>query len=89
MPPAPAACPELTHALGAFPDHALLVRRLFLADPSFRSACEDYRLALEGLTAFQRARSGEPRPEVDDYRRVVRELEAEMRVMILAVRDRA
>jgi hypothetical protein len=76
-------------ALEAFPDHAPLVRRLFLADRSFRSACEDHRLALQGLAAFEQVRSGEPRPEVDDYRRVVRELQAEMRDMIMAAQGRA
>lgn len=89
MPAAPLSSPELAIALEAFPDHALLVRRLFLQDPSFRSACEDYRLAREGLATFAPGRRGEHRPELDDYRRVVRELEAEMRAMILAARDRA
>lgn len=89
MPLASAASPDLTSALEAFPDLAPLVRRLFLADRSFRSACEDYRLARESLAAFERLRGGEPRPEVDDYRRVLRELEAEMLQMIHAARGRS
>lgn len=88
MPLAPAVSPDLTSALEAFPDLAPLVRRLFLADRSFRSACEDYRLAREGLAAFERLRGSEPRPEVDDYRRVLRELEAEMLHMIHAAQGR-
>ena len=40
MPPAPAAYPDLMSVLEAFPDHAPLVRRLFLADRSFRGTCE-------------------------------------------------
>jgi len=74
--------------LEAFPDLAPLVRRLFLADRSFRSACGDYCLAREGLASFERLRREAPCPEVEDYRRVVRELEAEMRDMIRSARGR-
>jgi hypothetical protein len=88
MPPAPAQSPDLASALDAFPDEAALVRRLFLADRAFRGACEDYRLAREGLESFERLRRDGPRPEVDDYRRLVLELEAEMRDMIRSARAR-
>ncbi|WP_137126311.1 hypothetical protein [Roseomonas sp. HF4] len=86
---ATAPCPDLESALDAFPEHAAFVRRLFLADRAFRSACEDYRLAREGLAAFGRLSNDTPRPEVADYQRLVRELEAEMRDMIHAARCRA
>ncbi len=89
MPPSPVPSPDLTSALEAFPEEVALVRELFLADRSFRGACEDYRLAREGLAAFERLRPGNPRPEVEDYRRLVRELEAEMRDMIQAARGRS
>ncbi|PWS36076.1 hypothetical protein DFH01_12775 [Falsiroseomonas bella] len=84
-----APCPELACALESFAEEAPLVRRLFLADRAFRSACEDYRLALEGLAAFRRLPDGRQRAEFDDYQRVVRELEAEMRDMIRAARSPA
>ncbi len=86
---APVPCPDLASALDAFPEHAAFIRRLFLADRSFRSACEDYRLAREGLATFGRLACETPRPEVADYQRLVRELEAEMRNMIHAARGRA
>lgn len=86
---ATATCPDLASALDAFPEHAAFVRRLFLADRAFRSACEDYRLACEGLATFGRLACETPRPEVADYQRLVRELEAEMRNMIHAARGRA
>ncbi len=89
MPIAPAISPDLTRALDAFPEDALLVRRLFLANRSFRSVCEDYRLARESLDTFERLRRDASRPEIADYHRVVRELEAEMRDMIQAARGRA
>lgn len=79
---------DLTKALDAFPDDAALVRRLFLADRFFRSACEDYRLAREGLDSFARMGREAPRPEVEEYRGVVLELEAEMRAMLGAARGR-
>jgi hypothetical protein len=86
MPPMPAPCPELSCALASFPEEAPLVRRLFFADRAFRSACEDDRLALEGLATFRRLGDGTRRPEVDDYQRVVSELEAELRAMVRAAR---
>lgn len=89
MSPAPASITDLSSALEVFPEDASLVRRLFLADRSFRSACEDYRLAREGLASFGRLQGDPPRPEVEDYRRLVRELEAEMRGMIRAAQGRA
>ncbi|MBP0463704.1 hypothetical protein J5Y09_07260 [Roseomonas sp. PWR1] len=88
MPSAPSHSPELAIVLDVFPDEAPLVRRLFLADPAFRSACEDYRLARDGLESFERLRREGPRPEVEDYQRVVRELESEMRGMIRSARGR-
>jgi hypothetical protein len=49
------AChPDLAMVLARFPAEARLIRRLFLADRTFRSACEDYRLAQDGLAAFER-----------------------------------
>ena len=81
--------PDLARAIAAFPEDVLLIRRLFLADRAFRSACEDYRLAREGLDAFARRQHDEPRPEIEEYQRLVRELEAELRDMINAVRGQA
>ena len=89
MPPATVQSPELACALDAFPGEAPLVRRLFLADREFRGVCEDYRLACESLASFEHLQRGGPRPEIEDYRRLVRELEAEMHDMIQAARGRS
>lgn len=59
-----------------------MIRRLFLADPTFRSVCEDYRLAAEALTAFRRRPDAATRPEIEDYRRVMAELEAEIAALV-------
>jgi hypothetical protein len=80
--------PDLARVIEVFPEDVPLIRRLFLADRAFRGACEDYRLACEGLHAFARRRHDEPRPEIEEYERLVRELEAEMREMINAARGR-
>ncbi|WP_198376125.1 hypothetical protein [Neoroseomonas rubea] len=75
---------ELDRVLARFPEHEALARHLFLTHPAFRSACEDYRLACEGLATFQRLAAHAPRPELGDYRRLVVELEAELRAMLRA-----
>ncbi len=51
MPKSPGTRPELDLILDIFPEDASLIRRLFLSDQSFRSACEDYAVArrLRGL----------------------------------------
>ena len=66
----------LAHVLGRFPEDALLIRRLVLADPAFRSACEDYALARETLTRFEAL--PEKPTEVADYVSVIAALEDEI-----------
>ncbi|WP_353471785.1 hypothetical protein PVT71_10775 [Salipiger sp. H15] len=67
------------HAIERFPDHAEAVRRLYLSDERFRAICEDLSLALSSLHHFERHPDAGRRPEIDDFREVLRELEAEMR----------
>ncbi len=78
---------ELDWVIARFPEHAALARQLFLTHPAFRSACEDYRLACEGLATFEDLATRAPRPELCDYRTVVRELESELRAMLDAAGD--
>jgi hypothetical protein len=75
---------ELVAVLSRFPAEARLIRQLFLADRAFRSACEDYRLAQDGLAAFERLSAATPRREVEEYRALVRELETEILAMVAA-----
>lgn len=77
--------PELKLVLERFPRQALLVRQLFMADHSFRSACEDYRLACDGLAKFGTTSSAPPSGEVEEYRTLVGELEAEITAMFRRV----
>jgi hypothetical protein len=62
-----------------FPERMELVRRLYLSDEQFRSICEDFSLSIASLRRFERRPDAHVRPEVDDYRTVLRELEDEIR----------
>jgi hypothetical protein len=77
---------DLEQALGRFPGDSVMIRRLFLADPGFRSLCEDYRLAAEALAGFRRRPDAAVRPEIGDYCRVMAELEAEIAALIQSKR---
>jgi hypothetical protein len=67
--------------LDRFPAKAALARRMFLSHPAFRGACEDYRLARQGLVRFETLAAQAPRSEVDEYRVLVHELESELLAM--------
>lgn len=56
-----------------FPTREFVVRRLFAADPDFRSLCEDYSVA---TSALERWKTDEAK--ADYYRHAVRELEEEI-----------
>lgn len=77
----PVPCPELARVLARFPGDAASIRDLFMADLSFRSACCDYLLACEGLAKFEAIPASGHRAEIEEYRILVRELEAELRSM--------
>lgn len=82
MPENSSARPALHCALARFPGKERLARRLFLMNPTFRSVCEDYRLAREGLVTFEQLAATEPRAELLEYRTLVEELEAELLRML-------
>jgi hypothetical protein len=60
--------------------HELL--RLSLKDPVFRSLCEDLCDAHDSLARFLSLSGIPERPEVAEYRAIIAELEAEVRVYI-------
>lgn len=76
--------PELDCVLARFPGRESAARRLFLMNPTFRSTCEDYRLARQGLVTFEQLAATGPRAELSEYRTLVRELETELERMIRA-----
>ena len=77
------ARPALERLSARFPEDAVRLRRRFLRDASFRMICEDYALALASLDRLRATPDGHNRPEVAEYRGVIRELEAEIREQLL------
>ncbi len=73
---------DLDCVFACFPGKEGLVRRLLLMSPVFRSTCEEYRLARTGLATFEKLAAAGPRPEVPEYRMLVKELETELARMI-------
>ena len=74
---------NLAPVLARFPESALLIRQLVLADQAFRSVCEDYVLARETLTRFEALPEAEKKPtEVADYVSVIAALEDELAASI-------
>lgn len=74
--------PELALVLALFPEQSLTIRKLFLRNESFRGLSEDYALARAALARFEALPDAGQRPEVPEYRAVIRELETEIAVML-------
>lgn len=68
----------LARAMARFPEAKAKLRTLALADPAFREVCEEYALAQQSLARFETRPDAAERPEVDDYRTVIAELEGEI-----------
>ena len=69
---------NLDAVIAGFPGKGQLIRRLCLSDPSFRSLCEEYGLARTSLARFERMNDAAHQPEIDEYRSIIRALEAEL-----------
>lgn len=59
-----------------------LIRELFLADESFRSACEDYALSNRMLSKFEAVTDGSRDIEIADYRSLRAALFEELKTII-------
>ena len=68
----------LAQAAARFPEAAGALHRLALTDPEFREICEEYALAQQSLAGFEARLDAADRPEIDDYRTVIAELENEI-----------
>jgi hypothetical protein len=68
----------LARAVARFPEAAAALCRLALTDPAFREICEEYGLAQRSLAGFEARPDAAERPEIDDYRTVIAELEIEI-----------
>ncbi|MTH61658.1 hypothetical protein [Paracoccus litorisediminis] len=69
----------IEHVIQRFPDRAKIIRRLYLRDERFRAICEDMEMAVASLKRFEARPDAVLRPEVDEYRHVLVELEEELR----------
>jgi len=75
----PGAMRPIDHAILRFPARGEAIRLAYLQDERFRAICEDLDLALASLRRFEARPDADRRPEIDEYRTVLRELEDELR----------
>lgn len=73
---------ELALVIENFPDRAMVSRRLYLADAGFRDLCEDFALAHATLQGFGRRADAASRPEIAEYREIIRDLANEIEVRL-------
>ena len=78
MPLRSATPSEIDAVIDRFPEHAPLIKRLFLKDRVFRSVCEDFSVAMVTLERFKNLPDADYRTEIPEYKRVIRELEVEI-----------
>lgn len=67
--------PAIQIVIEAHPEMASAVRRLYLADQSFRDLCQDFAAAQATLGGLATHPAHESRPEVVEYRRLVLDLD--------------
>jgi hypothetical protein len=70
-----------------FPEHKAHVCGLALRDTDFRELCENYGLARRALERFEADGAHPPRPEIAEYRVLIRDLEHEILVALDDVAD--
>ena len=67
-----------------FPDYAGLARRLYLRSEHFRFSCEEFAMSLESLRHFEARKDAGERPEIAEYRSLLREIEDELLALLEA-----
>ena len=73
---------DLTFLLVRFSENASEIKRLTAKSDDFRELCEHYSLARAALKRFEGCLTGRRAAEVEDYRKLVPELEQEIRHFI-------
>jgi hypothetical protein len=68
--------PSIDLLVGRFPRHELAIRRLYVRDSEFRAVCDDYGEVHRALEHWQATDQVVP-GRVAEYRRMLKELEAE------------
>ncbi|TXH37892.1 MAG: hypothetical protein E6Q98_06115 [Rhodospirillaceae bacterium] len=69
-----------------FPDWAEEVLRLAMKSEGFRSACEDYGIAVQALERLAAGNLAQDERKINEYRVLVRELEKELEGELLTFR---
>jgi hypothetical protein len=64
--------------LDRFPEYRKTVLNLALSNQTFRSLCEELALARESLAQFEARPDADLRPEIPEYRTIIREIEDEI-----------
>lgn len=72
----------LNMVLEIFPSHGQAILALSLSDRLFRSLLEDLLLAQESLARFEARPDADQRPEIPEYRTIIRELEDDVRAYL-------
>ncbi len=72
-----------------FPGRSAGIRRLYLKDERFRAICEEYALSWASLRRFEERPDGCRRPEVEDYRTIIGELEDEIRACLASDQEQS
>jgi hypothetical protein len=75
---------KLALVLEMFPGHRKTIATLSLSDRPFRSLIEDLVLAHEALERFEARPDADDRPEILEYRTIIRELEDDVRAYLAA-----
>jgi hypothetical protein len=74
---------RLLPLLRRFPEARAALQRLFRANPSFQSLCEDYRDCLAALQYWEQSTSGEAPALAGAYAELLGELEQEVKQFLV------
>lgn len=72
----------LNMVLENFPSHSQLILALSLSDRLFRSLLEDLLLAQESLARFEARPDADQRPEIPEYKTIIRELQDDVQAYL-------
>ena len=65
-----------------FPAQAAMLRRLYMREPSFRTICDEYNVALRAYEHWKRGETSQPNGKRElrerDYHQIMQELEIEI-----------
>ena len=72
----------LPRILEYYPADSSLIAHLYFQNEDFRSVCEDYCLARQTLSAFEKRPDALECEEIDEYRTIISELDKELRGLL-------